>query len=78
MGAAKSDAPCIVPDVVGKTAAQANKALTDAGLIMKVAGATSTTSGNVFAITQDKEPGTELKAGSVVTVQFGSQSAGAD
>ena len=78
LGAEKSDAPCIVPDVVGKTAAQANKALTDAGLIMKVAGATSTTSGNVFAITQDKEAGTELKAGSVVTVQFGSQSAGAD
>ena len=78
LGAEKSDAPCVVPDVVGKTAAQANKALTDAGLIMKVAGATSSTSGNVFAITQDKEAGTELKAGSVVTVQFGSQSAGAD
>ena len=78
LGAEKSDAPCIVPDVVGKTAAQANKALTDAGLIMKVAGATSSTSGNVFAITQDKEAGTELKAGSVVTVQFGSHSSGAD
>ena len=78
LGAEKSDAPSTVPNVLGKTAAQANKALTDAGLIMKVAGATSTTSGNVFAITQDKEPGTELKAGSVVTVQFGSQSATAD
>ena len=78
LGTEKSDAPCTVPNVVGKTAAQANQALTDAGLIMKVAGATSATSGNVFAITQDKEPGTELKAGSVVTVQFGSQSATAD
>ena len=78
LGTEKSDAPCTVPNVVGKTAAQANQALTDAGLIMKVAGATSATSGNVFAITQDKEPGTELKAGSVVTVQFGSQSASAD
>ena len=29
-------------------------------------------------IHKDKEAGTELKAGSVVTVQFGSQSAGAD
>ena len=78
LGTEKSDAPCTVPNVVGKTAAQANQALTDAGLIMRVAGATSATSGNVFAITQDKEPGTELKAGSVVTVQFGSQSATAD
>ena len=78
LGAEKSDAPCTVPNVVGKTAAQANQALTDAGLIMKVAGAMSATSGNVFAITQDKAPGTELKAGSVVTVQFGSQSATAD
>ena len=78
LGAEKSDAPSTVPNVLGKTAAQANQALTDAGLIMKVAGATSSTSGNVFAITQDKEAGTELKAGSVVTVQFGSQSAGAD
>ena len=78
LGAEKSNAPCTVPNVVGKTAAQANQALTDAGLIMKVAGATSATSGNVFAISQDKEAGTELKAGSVVTVQFGSQSASAD
>ena len=78
LGTEKSDAPCTVPNVVGKTAAQANQALTDAGLIMRVAGTTSATSGNVFAIAQDKEPGTELKAGSVVTVQFGSQSATAD
>ena len=78
LGTEKSTAPSVVPNVVGKTAAQANKALSDAGLIMKVAGATTASSGNVFAITQDKEPGTELKAGSVVTVQFGSQSAGAD
>ena len=78
LGTEKSDAPCTVPNVLGKTAAQANQALTDAGLIMKVTGATSSTSGNVFAISQDKEAGTELKAGSVVTVQFGSQSSGAD
>ena len=78
LGTEKSDELCPVPNVLGKTAAQANRALTDAGLIMKVAGATSSTSGNVFAISQDKEAGTELKAGSVVTVQFGSQSTGAD
>ena len=45
---------------------------------MKVAGNTSTTSGNVYAISQDKDPGTELEAGSVVKVQFGAQASGAD
>ena len=78
LGQQKSDALCAVPNVVGKTAAEANKALTDAGLIMKVAGNTSTTSGNVYAISQDKDPGTELEAGSVVKVQFGAQASGAD
>ena len=78
MGEEKPDAPCKVPNVVGLSAAEANQALTNAGLIMKVAGATTASSGNVHAISQDKPEGTELEAGSVVTVQFGSQSAGAD
>ena len=78
MGEEKPDALCKVPNVVGLSAAEANQALTNAGLIMKVAGATTASSGNVHAISQDKAEGTELEAGSVVTVQFGSQSAGAD
>ena len=41
LGAEKPDTPCTVPNVVGKTAAEANKALTNAGLIMKVTGATT-------------------------------------
>lgn len=74
LGAEKSDAPCTVPNVVGMTASAANKALTNAGLIMKVAGTTSATSGNVRAISQNYQEGTELAAGSVVTVQFGDSS----
>lgn len=74
LGAEKSDAPCIVPNVIGKTAAEANKALTNAGLIMKVTGTTSTSSGNVHALAQSHPEGTELKAGDVVTVQFGDTS----
>ena len=74
LGAEKSDAPCVVPDVMGKTAAEANTALTNAGLIMKVTGTTTTSSGNVHAIAQDQAAGTELAAGSVVTVQFGDRS----
>ena len=71
-------ADAAVPNVVGKTAAEANKALTDAGLIMKVAGNTATSSGNVYAITQDKAPDSELEPGSVVKVQFGTQASEAD
>ena len=41
---------------------------------MKVAGATSTSSGNVHAISQSQPAGAELEAGSVVTVQFGDSS----
>jgi len=74
MGEEKPNMPCTVPNVIGLTAEQANKALTDAGLIMKVTGVTTTGSGNVHAIGQDKEAGTQLVAGEVVTVQFGDRS----
>lgn len=74
LGAEKSDTPCTVPNVVGMTASAANTALTNAGLIMKVAGTTSSTSGNVRAMSQNYPEGTELAAGSVVTVQFGDTS----
>lgn len=74
LGEQKPDTTCVVPNVIGKTAAEANKALTNAGLIMKVTGATSTSSGNVHALAQSHPEGTELKAGDVVTVQFGDTS----
>ena len=71
LGAEKSDTPSTVPDVTGKTPTEANKALTNAGLIMKVAGATSASGGSVTAISQNAEAGSQLPAGSVVTVRFG-------
>ena len=73
LGAEKPDKPCTVPNVVGRSPSEANKALTNAGLIMKVTGATNTggSTGSVTAISQSAEPGTELAAGSVVTVRFG-------
>lgn len=74
LGQEKPDTLCTVPNVVGKTASEANRILTNAGLIMKVAGATSSSSGNVYAISQSQAPGTELAAGEVVTVQFGDSS----
>ena len=71
LGQEKPDTPCTVPNVVGKSASEANKAITNAGLIMKVTGTTTASSGNVYAITQSLPAGTEVAAGTVVTVQFG-------
>ena len=70
LGAEKSDALCIVPNVVGDSAAAANRKLTDAGLIMSVSGATGGSSASVRAIAQSEEPGKEVPAGTVVRVQF--------
>lgn len=74
LGQEKPDTPCTVPNVVGKSASEANKAITNAGLIMKVTGTTTASSGNVYAITQSLPAGTEVAAGTVVTVQFGDNS----
>lgn len=74
LGVEKSKALCTVPNVVSLSASEANKAMTNAGLIMKVSGATTASGGNVHAISQDKSPGSEAEAGSVVSVQFGDNS----
>ena len=74
LGQEKPDTPCTVPNVVGKSASEANKAITNAGPIMKVTGTTTASSGNVYAITQSLPAGTEVAAGTVVTVQFGDNS----
>ncbi len=74
LGEEKNNDLRTVPGVLGLTAAEANQALTNAGLIMRVAGTTSTGSGNVRAISQDREENTQLPPGSVVTVRFGDSS----
>ena len=51
-----------------------DQALTNAGLIMKVSGTTASSAGNVVALSQDRPEGTEVPAGTVVTVQFGDNS----
>ena len=74
LGAEKPTDLCTVPKVVGKTASEANAALTNAGLIMKVTGATTASSGDVFALSQSVAEGTKVEAGTVVTVQLGDSS----
>ena len=74
LDAEKSTELCVVPNVVGDTAAAANRKLTDAGLIMSVSGATGGSSASVRAISQSEEPGSEVEAGTVVRVQFSDSS----
>ena len=74
LGEEKNNDRRAVPNVTGMTAAEANQALTNAGFIMRLTGATSTESGNVKAISQDRGEGTELPPGSVITVRFGDSS----
>ncbi len=74
LGEEKNNDLRAVPNVLGMTAAEANQALTNAGFIMRVTGATSAESGNVKAISQDRAEGTELSPGTVVTVRFGDSS----
>ena len=74
LGAEESTELCFVPNVVGDSAAAANRKLTDAGLIMSVSGATGGSSASVRAISQSETPGTEVAAGTVVRVQFSDSS----
>ena len=74
LGEEKPDTLCTVPSVVGLSASEANKRLSEAGLIMKVTGNTNQSSKTVIAISQSQAQGTQLEAGSVVEVRFGDTS----
>lgn len=75
MGAEKSTDLCTVPSVAGMSADEANRTLVNAGLIMKATGSASS---RVKVISQSLEPGTEVAAGTVVTVQMGAMTNVAD
>jgi len=75
MGAEKSSEMCTVPNVVGMSADECNRSLVNAGLILKASGSTGRGS---KAISQSIEPGTEVNAGTVVSVQMGQMSSIAD
>ena len=73
-GEEKSDALCVVPNVIGDSASVANQKLTNAGLIMSISGATNSSSSSVRAVSQSEEPGKEVAAGTVVRVQLSDSS----
>ena len=58
----------VVPNVIGMTAAQANKALTDAGFNIHLTGATS--GSGAVAVSQSIAGGTTASKGSVISVEF--------
>lgn len=62
-----------VPDVVGRNAEEANKLLTQAGLYMKIIGATG--SGTISAVSQEPAAGETVEKGAVVAVEFSDLSA---
>ena len=70
-GAEKSDKMCKVPPLVGCTAAQANTIAANAGLLIRFTGTTSSESSTVLVFSQDLESGTEVPAGTVITVRLG-------
>ena len=75
MGAEKSNELRTVPNVVGMSADEANRALVNAGPIMKATGSSGR---GTRAISQSLASGTEVSAGTVVTVQMGAMTNIAD
>lgn len=73
-GADKSTAKCTVPYLIGKTPPEANTAATGAGLFIRFSGATASESSAVRVLSQTIEAGTEVEAGTVITVQLGDTS----
>ena len=70
-GVDKPDKMCTVPSLVGRTASEANTAATNAGLLLRFTGTTSSESNTVLVFSQDLEAGTEVPAGTVITVRLG-------
>ena len=70
-GVDKPDKMCTVPSLVGRTASEANTAATNAGLLLRFTGTTSSESNTVLVFSQNLEAGTEVPAGTVITVRLG-------
>lgn len=69
-GEAKPESSVTVPDVIGKSAIEANTILTNANLNIKVTGLKGNNSGAVQSALQEPAAGSSVPPGTVVTVQF--------
>ncbi|MCL2081562.1 MAG: penicillin-binding transpeptidase domain-containing protein [Oscillospiraceae bacterium] len=70
----RPDTQVEVPDVINKSPEQVNKLLTDAGLYIRVSGATGTYSTTIVSVVQDIPAGETVDLGTVVSVEFRDQS----
>ena len=73
-GEEKSTDKCVVPHLIGKTPSEANTTATAAGLLIRFSGTTGSESSSVRVLSQSIDEGTEVEAGTVITVQLGDTS----
>ena len=73
-GAEKATELCTVPNLLGRTASEANSLASSAGLILRFTGATNSTSGSIVVLNQDAEAGAQVEPGTVISVQLGDTS----
>lgn len=74
VGKEKSTDKCVVPHLIGKTPSEANTTATAAGLLIRFSGTTGSESSSVRVLSQSIDEGTEVEAGTVITVQLGDTS----
>ena len=74
VGEEKSTEKCVVPHLIGKTPSEANTTATAAGLLIRFSGTTGSESSSVRVLSQSIDEGTEVEAGTVITVQLGDTS----
>ena len=72
--AAKPTGKCVVPHLLGKTPSEANTTATAAGLLIRFSGTTGSESSAIRVLSQSIDEGTEVDAGTVITVQLGDTS----
>ena len=72
--ATKPTDKCVVPHLLGKTPSEANTAATAAGLLIRFSGTTGSESSAIRVLSQSIDEGTEVDAGTVITVQLGDTS----
>ena len=70
----KSTDKCVVPTLLGRTPSEANSVAVNAGLLIRFSGTTGSESSSIRVLSQNLEAGTEVDAGTVITVQLGDTS----
>ena len=70
----KSTDKCVVPTLLGRTPSEANTVAVNAGLLIRFSGTTGSESSSIRVLSQSLEAGTEVDAGTVITVQLGDTS----